>query len=68
MLQNDVLKLQEASAFLRCHSKTLRLMAVDGKVPAKRVGRHWRFSRKRLQEWIEDDSHSEDSSKNVLSE
>lgn len=52
MLQPDVMTLQEAAAFLRCHPKTLRLMAAAGRIPAVRVGRLWRFSRRRLTEWV----------------
>ena len=48
-----VLKLKQAAAVLQCHPKTLRLMAQAGKIPARRVGKLWRFSADRLREWIE---------------
>jgi excisionase family DNA binding protein len=48
-----VLKLAEAAAVLQCHPKTLRLMAQAGKIPARRVGKLWRFSEDRLREWME---------------
>ncbi|MEO6804838.1 MAG: helix-turn-helix domain-containing protein [Edaphobacter sp.] len=48
-----VLNLQEAAAILRCHPKTLRLMAKAQKIPARRVGRLWRFSEDRLRDWME---------------
>jgi excisionase family DNA binding protein len=53
MYQNQVLTLQEAAAILKCHPKTLRLMAMDGKIPARRVGKLWRFSQNKLQEWLD---------------
>jgi excisionase family DNA binding protein len=48
-----VLDLREAAAVLHCHPKTLRLMAKAKKIPALRVGKLWRFSEKRLREWLE---------------
>src|SRR5580698_954873 len=49
---SDVLSLPEAAAYLRCHPRTLRLMAIRGSVPARRVGWLWRFSQQRLDVWI----------------
>ena len=48
-----VLDLKAAAAVLHCHPKTLRLMALAKKIPAQRVGSLWRFSEKRLIEWLE---------------
>jgi excisionase family DNA binding protein len=48
-----VLKLTQAAEVLQCHPKTLRLMAQAGKIPARRVGRLWRFSADRLREWVD---------------
>ncbi|MFA7566325.1 MAG: helix-turn-helix domain-containing protein [Alkalispirochaeta sp.] len=47
-----VLNLSEAAAFVRVSEKTLREMARDKKVPARKVGREWRFLRQRLEEWL----------------
>ena len=49
---SDVPTLPEAAAYLRCHPKTLRLMAIRGSVPARRVGWLWRFSHQRLEGWM----------------
>jgi excisionase family DNA binding protein len=49
---SDVLTLPEAAAYLRCHPKTLRLMAIRGSVPGRRVGWLWRFSQQRLEGWM----------------
>jgi excisionase family DNA binding protein len=48
-----VLKLTQAAEVLQCHPKTLRLMAQAGKIPARRVGKLWRFSADRLREWVD---------------
>lgn len=53
MQQADVLTLQEAAFILRCHPKTLRIMACKGQVPGRRVGRLWRFSLAKLKKWMD---------------
>ncbi|MGB6689398.1 MAG: helix-turn-helix domain-containing protein [Terracidiphilus sp.] len=50
---SEVLTITEAAEYLRCHPKTLRKMAIKKEIPAKRVGYLWRFSRIRLQEWMQ---------------
>lgn len=50
---NAVLNLREAAAILHCHPKTLRLMARAKKIPARRVGKLWRFAEHRIREWLE---------------
>jgi excisionase family DNA binding protein len=52
-VESDVLTLAEAASYLRCHSKTLRLMAIARKIPGKRVGYHWRFYRPSLEAWLQ---------------
>jgi excisionase family DNA binding protein len=55
MYESQVLTLQEAALILKCHPKTLRLMAMEGKIPSQRVGKLWRFSRTKLQKWLDGD-------------
>jgi excisionase family DNA binding protein len=52
MYATEVLTLQEAATILKCHPKTLRLMAMSGKIPSRRVGRLWRFSLPKINEWL----------------
>ena len=54
--EHDVLTLEEGAEYLRCHPKTLRKQAVAGLIPGRRVGYLWRFSRKRLEAWMEEDA------------
>ena len=51
---NDVLTLAEAAAVLRIHPVTLRRRAVDWGVPHRRLGVEWRFSLRRLTEWMQE--------------
>ena len=48
----DVLDLKDMAGLLRCHQKTVRQMAIDGKLPAFRAGRLWRFKKSRIEDWL----------------
>jgi excisionase family DNA binding protein len=47
-----VLTLTEASRFIRVSEKTLGMMARDGRIPAQKVGREWRFFQLALEDWL----------------
>jgi excisionase family DNA binding protein len=53
MYESEVLTLQETAVILKCHPKTLRLMAMEGKIPSRRVGRLWRFGRSKIKKWLD---------------
>ena len=43
---------KQASALLRVHQKTLVRLAREGRVPAIRVAKHWRFRASALNLWL----------------
>jgi excisionase family DNA binding protein len=45
---------EEAAAHLRIHQKSAIRMAREGKLPAFRLGKHWRFRRADLMAWTEE--------------
>jgi len=49
----EVLTAAEAAEILRLHVITLRELARQGRVPARKVGREWRFVRSQLERWLE---------------
>lgn len=49
---DEVLTLKEASELLKLSKSTLYNLAREGKVPARRVGRSWRFVRLNLIQWL----------------
>lgn len=53
-----VLTVKEAAALLRISAYTVRELARTGKIPARKVGKEWRFTRESLMRWLEgqDDS------------
>lgn len=49
---NEIMNLKETSKFLKIHEGTVRELAKEGKIPAKKIGREWRFSKTALIEWM----------------
>ncbi len=52
--EKDVLNVEEAGEFLGFAPYTIREKARDGQIPGRKIGGEWRFSRRRLLEWIEE--------------
>lgn len=52
--QDDVMNADEASAWLKIPKSTLYKLCSDGELPAAKVGRHWRFHRVTLENWLLD--------------
>jgi excisionase family DNA binding protein len=48
----EVMNLEEAAAFLRLTPEAVRQLAETQRIPARRVGEAWRFSRPALLEWL----------------
>ncbi len=53
MLTNEILNIKEVSAYLRIPVSTIYKLVQDGKVPAVKVGKHWRFMKKDLDNLFE---------------
>jgi excisionase family DNA binding protein len=50
--ESQVLDLEEAAALLRVAPDAVRALAEAGRIPARRVGDTWRFSRAAVLEWL----------------
>ena len=53
MSNEEVLKLKDVAALLKVGEKTVYSMAQAGELPAFKVRGQWRFSRKDIDAWIE---------------
>ena len=53
MRNEEVLKLKDVAALLKVGEKTVYSMAQTGELPAFKVRGQWRFSRKDIDVWIE---------------
>jgi len=47
-----VMTITELSVYLKISKSTLYKLAQEGKVPGQKVGRHWRFHREVIDEWL----------------
>jgi excisionase family DNA binding protein len=61
---SDVMLLPELAAFLRCDPKTVLKMAKAGIIPSRRAGSGWRFSRKALTKWMQEEEPDSDHKRN----
>jgi excisionase family DNA binding protein len=50
--EREILTPQEAADFLRVPLLTVQRQAKAGRLPGRRVGKEWRFSRSMLREWV----------------
>jgi excisionase family DNA binding protein len=57
MSNEEVLKLKDVAALLKVGEKTVYSMAQTGELPAFKVRGQWRFSRKDIDAWIEQQKH-----------
>jgi excisionase family DNA binding protein len=60
-MQDQILTVEEVAAYLRLSTSTIYRMALDGDMPAKRVGRSWRFSQTLIDEWLRANGNGRDA-------
>lgn len=48
----DVLTIEELAGYLKVPKSTLYKLVQAGKVPGRKVGRHWRFVRASIDAWL----------------
>lgn len=51
-MDNDILNLEQTAEFLGISEKTLIKLLREEHVPARKIGREWRFSREALIRWL----------------
>ena len=49
---SELLTVDEVADFLRVKPSTVYEWAKNGKIPASKVGRLWRFSREEVEAWV----------------
>ncbi|HHX63268.1 MAG TPA: helix-turn-helix domain-containing protein [Chloroflexi bacterium] len=53
MDQNTLLNVKQVAQYLQLKESTIYSWAQDGKIPAIKIGRTWRFRRSDLDSWLE---------------
>lgn len=51
-MKDRLMTLDDASEYLRIKKVTLYTLVRNGKIPASKVGRQWRFRKERLDNWL----------------
>ncbi len=49
---DSVMTITELSAYLKISKSTLYKLAQERKLPGQKVGRHWRFHRDAVDDWL----------------
>jgi excisionase family DNA binding protein len=58
-LDGHILTVEEVAHFLRVPKSTVYKLARLGQIPASKIGKHWRFLRKDLQDWMQHRSNGQ---------
>ena len=51
---DQVLTIEELAAYLKVSKSTLYKLVQEGTVPGQKVGKHWRFRRETIDQWLDD--------------
>ena len=49
---SDIMTIEEVADYLRIPISSVYKLAQEGRIPAQKVGRHWRFHRPTITQWI----------------
>jgi len=49
---DEILTIEEVAKYLKLKPQTIYTWAQTGKIPAAKLGKEWRFSKKILDEWF----------------
>ena len=49
---STVLTIEDLADYLKISKSTLYKLAQEGALPCQKVGRHWRFHREAIDEWL----------------
>lgn len=52
-MESDILTVDELHSYLKIPKPTLYNLAQHGRIPAAKIGRHWRFRKSAIDEWID---------------
>jgi excisionase family DNA binding protein len=55
---DEILTVMDVARFLRVPKSTVYKLARVGELPASKIGKHWRFLRRDIHEWLRSRSQS----------
>lgn len=57
--QEPIFTLDDLATYLRVSKSTLYKLVQEGKVPGHKVGKHWRFRRETIDQWLDENREKE---------
>ena len=51
-IESDILTVDELRGYLKIPKPTLYALAQSGRIPAAKIGKHWRFRRGDIEDWL----------------
>ncbi len=55
-MESDIMNIKEVASYLKITEKTAYKLASEGKIPGFKVGGAWRFRKKEIDQWIDNQS------------
>ena len=52
-MDTDILTIEELHVYLKVPKPTLYTLAQGGRIPAAKIGKHWRFRKADIDEWLD---------------
>lgn len=52
----EVMTIEELARYLKVSKSSLYKLAQQGKVPGQKVGKHWRFRKATIDQWLDEQS------------
>jgi len=53
---SEVMTIEELAEYLKVSKSSLYKLAQRGKVPGQKVGKHWRFRKATIDQWLDEQS------------
>lgn len=50
--KDEVFTIEDLAIYLKLSKSTVYKLLAEGKIPGQKVGRHWRFSKFAIDEWL----------------
>lgn len=63
MKPKDVMTIDELAEYLQVSKSTLYKLAQEGRLPAQKVGKHWRFYKQSIDDWMREGKRSQADSR-----
>ena len=61
---DDIMTIEEVAKYLKMKPQTIYTWAQNGKIPAAKIGKEWRFRRSILDEWF--NQHIDEKFKDIM--